>query len=88
MLNSLYSLDIVHRDLTLGNIMLNSELDPVMIDFTFARKYCGKQPRKLNEFIGTQPYMACEIADGAPYYVYPAEMFSLGVIFYILMYGR
>lgn len=81
--------DIVHRDLTLGNIMLNKDFEVKLIDFAFSRRYLHNQTRfsKLSDFIGTPPYIAPEIVEGAPYLPYPTEIFSLGVILYMMFYG-
>lgn len=68
--------------------MINEDMEPVLIDFTFAAKYNSKRPNKIVEFNGTQPYMSPEIADGAPYYPYPAEVFSLGVLLHVLIFSR
>lgn len=68
---------VVHKDLTPANIMIKED-QVVLLDFTFG--CCTDGTMKMSEYFGTKPFVAPEIIDGAPYYPYPTEVYSLGVI--------
>lgn len=78
---------IVHRDLKPENLLLASEDDDISIkiaDFGFAKR-CTK-PKSLKTQCGTPGYVAPEILKGI-LYDSQADMWSLGVIIYILLGG-
>mmetsp|Transcript_78518 Transcript_78518/g.154134 ORF Transcript_78518/g.154134 Transcript_78518/m.154134 type:complete len:371 (-) Transcript_78518:134-1246(-) len=78
---------IAHRDLKPENLLLTSESDDSDIkiaDFGFAKKV--KAPNSLTTQCGTPGYVAPEILEGKPYDT-QADMWSLGVIVYILLGG-
>lgn len=85
----MHELGVVHRDLTLGNMMLDDNLDIKIIDFAFSCLYHATgRLQKLTDFVGTAPYIAPEIIEGAPYVPYPAEVFALGVCLHLMIYGK
>lgn len=74
--------NIIHRDLKLSNIFLSG--DRVVVgDFGFAK--AGKELSKTK--LGTPLSMAPEILSGAPYSA-KADLWSIGVIFYHLLFGQ
>ncbi|CAD8168144.1 unnamed protein product [Paramecium octaurelia] len=76
----------VHRDIKLENIMIQS-LNPIeikLIDFGFAEKI---NRNKLVNGSGTAGYIAPELFQLAPY-TENCDMFSLGVLFYLLLCGN
>jgi len=78
---------VAHRDLKPENLLLQSENDDANIkiaDFGFAKK-C-KAPKSLKTQCGTPGYVAPEILEGVLYDT-QADMWSLGVIVYILLGG-
>jgi len=78
---------IAHRDLKPENLLLMSQDDDRMIkiaDFGFAKK--AVTPCSLTTQCGTPGYVAPEILEGVPYDT-KADMWSLGVIMYILLGG-
>lgn len=80
--NYLHSKSIVHRDLKIQNILLQSINSVKLIDFGFA---CEDQ--KLKIFCGTPSYMAPEIVERQPYKGKPADIWALGVILYKMLTG-
>ena len=82
----MHSKGIVHRDLKPENIMLESTDDDLtikIIDFGTSNYYNKKE--KLSLKVGTPYYIAPEILKGT--YNDKCDMWSLGVIMYILLSG-
>lgn len=78
---------VAHRDLKPENLLLTSERDDSDIkiaDFGFAKRVL--QPKSLTTQCGTPGYVAAEILEGKPYDT-QADMWSIGVIVYILLGG-
>lgn len=78
---------IAHRDLKPENLLLLSENDDSAVkiaDFGFAKKVL--EPCSLTTQCGTPGYVAPEILEGTPYDE-RADMWSVGVILYILLGG-
>ena len=76
------SKDVVHRDLKLENIMVDENLNLVLGDFGFAT---FRNIDRLSSYRGTKTYMAPEIKDGKTYNGKQTDMFSLGVILFIIV---
>jgi len=72
-----------HRDLKPENISLDSAWNLKIIDWGFARAY--KEGGELaNTFFGSGSYMAPEIRSRQAYDAHKADMFSLGVMLFVL----
>ena len=77
--------NIVHGDLKIENILINSNMDIKITDFGFAT-YQNKE-EQLNRCAGTVTYVAPEILKQKQYDGFKADIFSLGVILYITVNG-
>jgi len=75
---------VAHRDLKLENIMVDDNLQLKIADFGFATY---KKIDRLRSFRGTKTYMAPEIKEGKIYDGLKADMFSVGVILFIMVQG-
>lgn len=78
---------VAHRDLKPENLLLVSEendSDVKIADFGFAKKVLS--PKSLTTQCGTPGYVAPEILEGVPYDT-KSDMWSVGVILYILLGG-
>ena len=84
-INYLHRKGYVHRDLKPENICLDSRGHIKLIDFGTARKFT--KGKKLRQIIGTPFYMAPEIFTEKKYNE-KADMWSLGIIMYILLTGK
>mmetsp|Transcript_13573 Transcript_13573/g.23096 ORF Transcript_13573/g.23096 Transcript_13573/m.23096 type:complete len:210 (+) Transcript_13573:414-1043(+) len=75
---------VVHRDLKLENILVDDKMNLKVADFGFATY---KKINKLNSYRGTMTYMAPEIKEGKTYDGKQIDIFSTGVILFIIVQG-
>jgi len=78
----MHNLRVVHRDLKLENILIDDNLNLKVADFGFA---CYKNIDALKSYRGTMTYMAPEIKEGKTYGGKNVDMFSIGVILFIIV---
>ncbi|WKY16987.1 hypothetical protein Q1695_001531 [Nippostrongylus brasiliensis] len=76
---------IVHRDLKAENILLDKNSNIKIIDFGFSNTQAPSQ--LLRTWCGSPPYAAPELLLGKEYDGLKADIWSLGVILYILVTG-
>lgn len=81
-LGYMQSKGVVHRDLKLENILVDDEMNLKVADFGFATY---KKINKLSSYRGTMTYMAPEIKEGKVYDGKQIDMFSTGVILFIIV---
>eukprot|EP00941_MAST-03F_sp_MAST-3F-sp1_P002881 g2881.t1 len=97
----LHSSGIVHRDLKLANFVFTNDKtwDLKLIDFGLSKKYVtvnhskkeGFSVRRLTSFVGTCYYVAPEIVNRnrtSKGYTDKVDMWSIGVITYMLLTGK
>ncbi|XP_057616814.1 sperm motility kinase Z-like [Chionomys nivalis] len=77
---------IAHRDIKLENILLGEGGKVKLCDFGLATQLVEGQ--MLEELWGTLPYLAPEILAGTPYDAMAGVMWSLGIVFYVLVTGN
>merc|ERR1712159_790038 len=75
---------VAHRDLKLENILVDSDLNLKVADFGFATY---KNISKLESYRGTKTYMAPEIKESKTYDGRQIDIFSVGVILFIIVMG-
>lgn len=80
----MHNKSVVHRDLKLENILVDDNLNLKVADFGFA---CYKNIDALRSYRGTMTYMAPEIKEGKTYVGKQVDMFSIGVILFIIVQG-
>lgn len=77
--------NIVHRDLKAENLLLDSNNNIKIADFGFSNYYtAGGQ---LSTWCGSPPYAAPEVFEGKKYVGPEIDIWSLGVVLYVLVCG-
>ena len=78
---------VIHRDLKMGNIFLNENMDIKVGDFGLAAKLQFMEEKKRT-MCGTPNYIAPEIVEGVTGHSYEVDVWSTGVICFALLFGR
>jgi polo-like kinase 1 len=78
---------VIHRDLKLGNLFLDSDLRIKVGDFGLAAKLTERDERRKT-ICGTPNYIAPEILEGKSGHSFPVDIWSTGVILYTLLVGK
>ncbi|KAJ8396410.1 hypothetical protein AAFF_G00019870 [Aldrovandia affinis] len=76
---------IVHRDLKTENLLLDANMNIKLADFGFGNFYNSGEP--LSTWCGSPPYAAPEVFEGKEYEGPQLDIWSLGVVLYVLVCG-
>ncbi|CAN9497637.1 unnamed protein product [Ophioblennius macclurei] len=76
---------IVHRDLKTENLLLDANMNIKLADFGFGNFYNAGDP--LSTWCGSPPYAAPEVFEGKEYEGPQLDIWSLGVVLYVLVCG-
>ncbi|XP_030075226.1 testis-specific serine/threonine-protein kinase 6 [Microcaecilia unicolor] len=77
---------VVHRDLKCENVLLTEQLQVKLTDFGFGRKSQG-YPELCSTYCGSAAYAPPEVLLGIPYDPKKYDIWSLGVILYVMVTG-
>ncbi|XP_074160284.1 serine/threonine-protein kinase SIK3 isoform X6 [Sminthopsis crassicaudata] len=77
--------NIVHRDLKAENLLLDANLNIKIADFGFSNIFTPGQ--LLKTWCGSPPYAAPELFEGKEYDGPKVDIWSLGVVLYVLVCG-
>nr|XP_061799261.1 serine/threonine-protein kinase SIK2-like [Nerophis lumbriciformis] len=76
---------IVHRDLKTENLLLDANMNIKLADFGFGNFYNAGEA--LSTWCGSPPYAAPEVFEGKEYEGPQLDIWSLGVVLYVLVCG-
>ncbi|XP_077396608.1 serine/threonine-protein kinase SIK2 isoform X2 [Festucalex cinctus] len=76
---------IVHRDLKAENLLLDGHMNIKIADFGFGNFFQPGEP--LSTWCGSPPYAAPEIFEGQQYEGPQLDIWSMGVVLYVLVCG-
>ncbi|XP_034996157.1 serine/threonine-protein kinase SIK2 [Zootoca vivipara] len=80
-----HSRKIVHRDLKAENLLLDNNMNIKIADFGFGNFYKRGEP--LTTWCGSPPYAAPEVFEGQQYEGPQLDIWSMGVVLYVLVCG-
>ncbi|XP_021933081.1 serine/threonine kinase SAD-1-like isoform X3 [Zootermopsis nevadensis] len=86
--DSLHKRNIVHRDLKLGNLVLNRRTHRVTITNFCLGKHLGSENDLLKDQRGSPAYISPDVLCGKPYLGKPSDMWALGVVLFTMLYGQ
>lgn len=81
----LHSKNIIHRDIKLDNILLDLQKNPKIIDFGISSIVC--KDSRIYDTGGTPAYLAPEVIKSEGQVAPKSDIWSLGVLLYLLAYG-
>ncbi|KAG0200859.1 hypothetical protein BGX33_010734 [Mortierella sp. NVP41] len=84
----LNSRGICHRDIKDENIVIDNDFRVKLIDFGSAVIIPKPQGKMFDRFYGTINYASPEILKGEKYRAESAEIWSLGILLYTILYGE
>ncbi|KAL1131595.1 hypothetical protein AAG570_011209 [Ranatra chinensis] len=86
--HSLHERNIVHRDLKLGNLVLDQSTHRVIVTNFCLGKHLGSENDLLRDQRGSPAYISPDVLCGKPYVGKPSDMWALGVLLFTMLYGQ
>ncbi|GFR06802.1 hypothetical protein TNCT_609431 [Trichonephila clavata] len=86
--SDLHRQNIVHRDLKLGNIVLNKKTRKITIANFCLGKHLLNENDLLKDQRGSPAYISPDVLNGQPYLGKPSDMWALGVVLFTMLYGQ
>lgn len=83
----LHILDYAHRDLKCENILITNDMNLKLSDFGFVRLFSAKDAAS-ETYCGSIVYSPPEVINRRPYNPKAADMWSFGVIIYMMLNGE
>lgn len=87
-IENLHNNNVIHRDLKLGNIVLNVHSNKIKIINFCLGKYLMNENHLLNDQRGSPAYISPDVLCGKPYKGKPSDMWALGVVLFMMLYRQ
>lgn len=83
----MHELEIAHRDIKCENVLLTANQNAKLSDFGFARMCVDNRLKDISSdtFCGSLSYTAPEILQGSPYLPKPTDIWSFGIVIYVML---
>lgn len=83
----LHEMEIAHRDIKCENVLMTSNNDLKLTDFGFSRYMIDIRGKRVlsDTYCGSISYVAPEILKAVPYNPKVADVWSLGIILYVML---
>ncbi|XP_074655120.1 serine/threonine-protein kinase 40-like [Tubulanus polymorphus] len=85
---NLHQKNIVHRDLKLGNMVINKRTRRVIITNFCLGKHLVSEEDLLKDQRGSPAYISPDVLSGKSYLGKPSDMWALGVVLFTMLYGQ
>ncbi|XP_062395299.1 serine/threonine-protein kinase 40 isoform X1 [Sardina pilchardus] len=85
---ALHKKNIVHRDLKLGNMVLNKRTHRITITNFCLGKHLVSEEDLLKDQRGSPAYISPDVLSGRPYRGKPSDLWALGVVLFTMLYGQ
>jgi serine/threonine-protein kinase 40 len=86
--DALHQKNIVHRDLKLGNMVLNTRTREVTLTNFVLSKHLVRDGDELMDQRGSLAYVSPDVLSGQPYCGKASDMWAMGVLLYTMIYGQ
>lgn len=84
----LHKVNIVHRDLKLGNMVIDRRSWRVTLANFCLGKQLSSETDRLRDQRGSPAYISPDVLSGQPYFGKPSDMWALGVVLFTMLYGQ
>ncbi|KAK3925716.1 Serine/threonine-protein kinase 40 [Frankliniella fusca] len=84
----LHDMNVVHRDLKLGNLVLDRRNHKVTITNFCLGKHLASENELLQDQRGSPAYISPDVLCGKPYLGKPSDMWALGVVLFTMLFGQ
>ena len=85
---NLHDRNVIHRDLKLGNIVLNVRSRKITLTNFCLGKHLMNDNDLLKDQRGSPAYISPDVLSGKPYAGKPSDMWALGVVLFTMLYGQ
>lgn len=84
----LHQRNVIHRDLKLGNVVLDRRSQTVILTNFCLGKHLMSDQDLLTDQRGSPAYISPDVLSGKPYLGKPSDVWALGVVLFTMLYGQ